>query len=168
MDIGKVFKMGEQAYAAGGDVEQAVKDAIKLYCVKGNPKKNPGDRRNPAINASAVLAGYLEAALWSSTNEDTGEPLDRDFSVSDIKGKTLAKLKGHVTKFLAAAKGLDLSGYRASQVGHDLWLTQNGHGAGFWDGDYEDPPGLGYKLDRIAKFLGEVNLYVGDDGKLYV
>lgn len=168
MDIGKVFKMGEQAYAAGGDVEQAVKDAIKLYCVKGNPKKNPGARRNPATNASAVLEGYLEAALWSSTDDDTGEPLNSNFSVSDIKGKTLAKLKGYVTKFLAAAKGLDLSGYRASQVGHDLWLTQNGHGAGFWDGDYEEPPGLGYKLDRIAQSLGEVNLYVGDDGKLYV
>lgn len=41
MDIGKVFKAGEKAYAAGGDVEQAVKDAISVYCIKANPKKRP-------------------------------------------------------------------------------------------------------------------------------
>lgn len=23
-------------------------------------------------------------------------------------------------------------------AGHDLWLTRNGHGAGFWDGDWRD------------------------------
>lgn len=173
MDIGKVFKAGERAYASGENVEDAVKAAIKVYCKAPNPrkrsgKKAPARRRNPALDADDVLDGYLTAALWSSTNDNTGEPLDSDFSVDDIKGKTLAKLKSHVSKFLTAAKGLDLSGHRASRVGHDLWLTQNGHGAGFWDGDYEDPPGLGDKLSRIAKSLGEVYLYVGDDGKLYV
>jgi hypothetical protein len=28
---------------------------------------------------------------------------------------------------------IDLRQYSAEQVGHDLWLTRNGHGAGFWD-----------------------------------
>ena len=47
---------------------------------------------------------------------------------------------------------------------HDFWLTRNGHGAGFWDGDW---PVNGDKLTEISKVYGECNLYVGDDGKVY-
>jgi hypothetical protein len=28
---------------------------------------------------------------------------------------------------------IDLRQYPADLLGHDLWLTRNGHGAGFWD-----------------------------------
>ena len=26
-----------------------------------------------------------------------------------------------------------------SAAGHDLWLNRNGHGCGFWDGDWREP-----------------------------
>lgn len=32
LDIGKVFAAGEQAHAAGGDVEAAIKAAVEQYC----------------------------------------------------------------------------------------------------------------------------------------
>jgi hypothetical protein len=48
---------------------------------------------------------------------------------------------------------------------HDFWLTRNGHGAGFWDGDYEEE--LGEKLTAICKKMGSIDLYVGDDNKIY-
>ena len=51
------------------------------------------------------------------------------------------------------------------KVGHDLWLTRNGHGAGFWDGDYADD--VGEALTKISEAMGEIDLYVGDDGKIY-
>ena len=51
------------------------------------------------------------------------------------------------------------------RVGHDLWLTQNRHGAGFWDGDW--PEEIGERLTEISKKFGECHLYVGDDGKIY-
>ena len=52
------------------------------------------------------------------------------------------------------------------QVAHDFWLTRNRHGAGFWDGDYEEEAGK--KLTEIAHSFGEVHPYVGDDGKIYI
>lgn len=51
-------------------------------------------------------------------------------------------------------------------AGHDFWLTRNGHGAGFWDGDWKEPAAT--ILDKATEAFGECNLYVGDDGKLYL
>jgi len=48
---------------------------------------------------------------------------------------------------------------------HDFWLTRNGHGAGFWDGDY--PKELGNKLTEAAHSFGSCDIYIGDDGKFY-
>ena len=50
--------------------------------------------------------------------------------------------------------------------GHDLLLTRNHHGAGFWDGDW--PKGVGKRLTDAADRLGEVYPYVGDDGLIYI
>ena len=50
-------------------------------------------------------------------------------------------------------------------VGHDFWLTRNGHGAGFWDGDYEKE--IGIKLTELSQQFGECHAYVGDDNKIY-
>jgi hypothetical protein len=52
-----------------------------------------------------------------------------------------------------------------AQIGHDFWLTRNRHGAGFWDRGLGD---LGDKLTAAAHTYGESNLYVGDDGQVYV
>jgi hypothetical protein len=50
-------------------------------------------------------------------------------------------------------------------AGMDFWLTRNGHGAGFWDGDW--PEKQGEALTALAEEFGELNVCVGDDGKLY-
>ncbi|MBP6478988.1 MAG: hypothetical protein KA290_14830 [Chitinophagaceae bacterium] len=61
---------------------------------------------------------------------------------------------------IATRQGKDLP-YRA---GHDLYLTRNRHGAGFWDGDWDE---LGDKLTEICHEMKECQLYLGDDGKAY-
>lgn len=38
------------------------------------------------------------------------------------------------------------------QAGHDFWLTRNGHGAGFWDGDW---PKYGDMFTKWAQGYGE-------------
>ena len=53
--------------------------------------------------------------------------------------------------------------YGLGQVVYDFWLTRNRHGAGFWDGDYEN----GEVLTDIADSFGEVSTYEGDDLLLY-
>lgn len=49
---------------------------------------------------------------------------------------------------------------------HDFWLTRNGHGAGFWDGDWIEPAAT--KLAKAAEAFGESYAYLGDDGLIYL
>jgi hypothetical protein len=48
----------------------------------------------------------------------------------------------------------------AAEAGHDFWLTRNGHGAGFWDGDWPEP--FAAKLDEAAQNYGEFDTYLCD------
>jgi hypothetical protein len=119
-----------------------------------------------------ILSGYLEAMLWSSTDMDEGNKnLDDKYDVEDISDELEAASIKDIETFLKKAeeKGVDLSKYNNSQIGHDLWLTRAGHGAGFWDGDYKlDEDGKdGDILTEIAEALGNREPYVGDDGKIY-
>jgi hypothetical protein len=52
------------------------------------------------------------------------------------------------------------------RLGMDIWLTRNGHGSGFFDHSY-DYDNTEKILTQNAKNLGSVDLYVGDDNKLY-
>lgn len=114
------------------------------------------------------LASYIETALWSSHDESTpsgGEPLDRNYSASDLAPETLARMTVDCEQFQTKAEPL-ASDFPCSRVAHDFWLTRNRHGAGFWDGDY--PKAIGDALTKLAHSFGECDLYVGDDGKLYL
>jgi hypothetical protein len=53
-------------------------------------------------------------------------------------------------------------------AGHDFWLTRCGHGTGFWD-RFNDAPfdKIGDKLTKSAKRFDNVDLYLGDDGRIY-
>ena len=110
----------------------------------------------PAINSMEVLKHYLAAALWT-------EELD-DASISDLSNKAKLSSLKDVEEFINKA-GMLLNGMEAGQVGHDLWLTRNGHGAGFWDRGLGE---IGDKLSDIARGMGEKHLYKGDDGKIYL
>ncbi len=46
-----------------------------------------------------------------------------------------------------------LSNDETGDAARDFWFTRNGHGVGFWDGDW---PKYGEMFDRIAKGYGEV------------
>jgi hypothetical protein len=118
-------------------------------------------------------ASYLAAALWSSTDDD-GTPLDANYSPDDIDPEILEWMRAECARFYAenrddiecdgAPNANDGSGV-AGMAGHDFWLTRNGHGAGFWDGDWPEPQAS--RLTDAAHALGEVDLYVGDDGRLH-
>lgn len=109
-----------------------------------------------------TLGSYLTTALWSSTDSDTGGNLDDKFSIRDIDKSAVNQAKKDLDKFFKLAKEY-LEGHSDEDVAHDFWLTRNHHGAGFWDGDYEH----GDILTKIANKFKEVELYVGDDGKIY-
>lgn len=106
---------------------------------------------------------------------------DLGFDVSDLADETLSRMVADCERFqlenaeLITDENLahgpvpsrEHEGmYGATErAGHDFWLTRNGHGAGFWDGDWCEPAAT--TLMNASHAYGEIDLYVGDDGKVY-
>lgn len=122
---------------------------------------------------SAFIAGYLEAALWSSA--DTHPETQEHVCLDDFEwgeGEE-AKRAQECKDFMAYAGDLLHDYARERQcpgyddwecAGHDFWLTRNGHGVGYWDRGLGE---LGDKLTAAAKTFGGVDLYLGDDELVY-
>ena len=113
------------------------------------------------IVPAEMLEGYEECALWSSTDDDS-EPLDDSGML--LAPETLDWFLADCGAFLGEIDELGCpwrESVAASQLGHDLWLTRNGHGAEFWDRDLGD---IGDALTEAANRQGRCDLYVGDDG----
>jgi len=106
------------------------------------------------------------------------EPMDDNYSEADLSPKALTRILADCARFEAengetiraaidtgeVVCGPDFG--ELGRAGHDFWLTRNGHGAGFWDGDWPEP--MADALKKAAKAFGECNLYAGDDGRLYI
>ena len=116
------------------------------------------------MNTETIFNAYVSCALWSST-DDCGNPLDDTFSDSDIAPETFQQMRGGVSGFIGAnSENLAASGLGDSQIGHDFWLARNRHGAGFWD---RGLGAIGDALSDAAHAYGSVDLYAGDDGRVY-
>lgn len=122
-----------------------------------------------------VLNGYLEAVLYTEIDEDE-EYLDRNYDVSDFSRGAVTAARRDVEKFLkeveraipgfveslpSSSRGFESS---LTAIGTDLLLTRNGHGAGFWDGDWGEEGDI---LTEIAERMGEVYAYA-DNGAVYL
>ena len=112
---------------------------------------------------------YIAAALWSST-DDNGDPLDENYTEFDLDQASFDDMVWDTDNFQnynedLLAEAYDVDGQDEENAGHNFWLTRAGHGAGFWDGDY---PATGDRLTAETKKYDETELYVGDDGKLYI
>lgn len=113
-----------------------------------------------------MLEGYMECALWSSIGDDD-RPLDDTHNTSDIDDETKAEMRKDCETFARANASALLAciGHGScdwSRAGHDLWLTRNGHGANFLDGDWPQPQAR-ILYDAAGK-MREAYLYVTDDG----
>ena len=102
-------------------------------------------------------------ALWSSTDEK-GEPLDDYCGIDDFATEALETIISECSDFqqrnISALAAVD-----PESAGHDFWLTRNRHGAGFWDRGWGE---VGNELTRAAHAYGECDLYIGDDGQVYL
>ena len=120
------------------------------------------------IDVNEVIEAYIEAALWSTTDESDengGEPMDLNYTKDDIDPESLQRIIVDCTQFVHDNIELIKAGNITSEmVGYDFWLTRNGHGCGFFDRDLGD---IGDKLTDICDEWGELHPYVGDDGKIY-
>ncbi len=108
---------------------------------------------------------YIECALWSTNDESDesgGVPLDDNFTPDDLAPNTLAEMVADCKRF--QDENVDDIATFEEMAGQDFWLTRNGHGAGFWDGDWPD---AGDRLTEACYNFGGYDLYVGGDGKIY-
>lgn len=143
----------------------------------------------------AFTKAYIVCALWSSIaettdseGEETTEAMDANHDWTDLTDSTLGRMIADCKRFqehvdrlfliMECVTNIDVTweSVRVSSInssdgdfdayaGHDFWLTRNGYGAGFWDGDWQKD--VGEQLTQLSKSFGECNLYIGDDGKIY-
>jgi hypothetical protein len=106
---------------------------------------------------------YIECALWAS-HDDNDEPMDDRFGLDDIAPEAIKSMEEDCADFQNANAEL-LADIDDEQAGHDFWLTRNGHGSGFWDRGLGK---VGEQLTAACGPYGSSDLYVGDDGKVYV
>lgn len=125
----------------------------------------------PPDDLDTFTAAYVECALWCGVEPVTDDPeeiaSDRDYdrTIGDLAPATLAAMVEDCREFQEARRA-DLAEWADdNQAGHDFWLTRNGHGAGFWDRGRGE---LGERLSAWARAYGSRDLYIGDDGKVYV
>lgn len=116
----------------------------------------------PATKLDTFTTAYIECALWSST-DDNDDPMDDNFTIDDIAPASLEKMIADCQAFQKENK--DRIVHDLVRAGHDFWLTRNGHGAGFWDGDWDKRDGE--ILTYESKRFGTCDLMVGDDGEIY-
>jgi hypothetical protein len=91
------------------------------------------------------------------------------FTREDIEIDSLIKAYMDIKKFieLAGEEAMKdaVESIGLDKIGHNIWLSRNGHGAGFFD-DYYGSDETENKLTKAAQSLREVDLYVNDSGKL--
>jgi len=153
------------------------------------------------VEVSLRTVGYLEAILWSETvslpcvedelvdgcmdvDEDNilhgikeCTPLNDHFDWEDFTAEAIQKAESELNDFFAWMESQCLTEVTAcyaddDTIAYDFWLTRNGHGAGFWDGDYHPDKrcnvGLGLKLSDGAKAFGEQHVWIDESGKLHL
>ena len=126
-------------------------------------------------NESVFFEAYRECARQLC---DVSEDGYRKTERATFAPETLGRMRMDCVKFLHMDPGAKVTAFLDSltddelrRAGTDFWLTRNGHGAGFWDGDWDyrdyDEPDWGHALDKRAKTFGEYDLTVGDDNLIY-
>jgi hypothetical protein len=121
-----------------------------------------GTHQLATIGADAFTAAYVEAMFFTDGSQD--EDAMKDCTLSDFSLQLAAQVIKDCAIF-QAAHSADIDTRHPRNAGHDFWLTRNGHGAGFWDGDWDDA--IGERLTATSKAFGNVDLTKGDDGLVY-
>lgn len=147
----------------------------QLTALEGALRSAPTDEevRTRLSDLDEFTRAYIAAALWStndnSDEETGGDPFDANYGPSHIHPTTLARMVDDCRRFQRDhAETLARCGGGLEQAGHDFWLTRNRHGVGFWDrrDDVWDAAARD-ELTASSHRWGEIDLYLGDDGKIH-
>lgn len=150
--------------------EEGVSETFELECELAAMRIAEPERGN---DLDAFHEGYMVCALWSSSDGEEN-PLDDKYSPEDIEISTRQEMRRECARFYrdnieSLERLSELTGRDMGSHGHDLWLTRNGHGAGYWDRYMEaDLPHqgkakeIGDLLTIEAQAMGEYHIYPND------
>jgi hypothetical protein len=131
------------------------------------------------LDINKIMDSYLESAIWTEEERmqedevseygelgDDSEVRDMvtdamDLNIHNFSDDSKIQAYTDIKKFLSLI-GDTANIMTEEQLGHDLWLTRNGHGAGFWDRGYDEADVA--ILNKASEDLGEIDLYVDDSG----
>jgi hypothetical protein len=104
----------------------------------------------------AFTEAYITALLWSNEMEDMHDLLSEEGEAKCIEDCT----RFQSINLIDLVKWGDLT-----NAGHNFALNRNGHGTGFWD---RGEGALGERLSRASHAMGEVDVYVDDNGLIQI
>lgn len=126
---------------------------------------------NKKEKMESFVQGYIDAILFVSEDDEN------EFDVDEIDDNALDVIKITSMNFFddnfeelecfCDQAGEFYSDDIWAYAGHNLALTQNGAGEGFWSREGVNKR-LGNELSEKAKECGELRLYCGKDGRLYI
>jgi hypothetical protein len=126
------------------------------------------DTSNPArvdfSDLSDFAQGYVEALFFCTQGDDDGMA---EATFADLSLSALCRITVDCNAFAERWGDLDAIAhdYDRRQAGHDFWFSRCGHGVGFWDRGLGE---VGDRLHNLAQDFGNLDPYMGDDGKVYL
>lgn len=156
------FNVGKALYS-GVDEQRELREIIAyLDGVLGSKSDLPEAASCPDYRFELFLKGYTDQALVSYDADD----LSREASRA-MREQCMTFWSENGREFCTEENlRLSLACSAEERAGRDFYLTRNDAGAGFGDEDWEETVDL--LLRAVANMFGESELYMGDDGKLYV
>jgi len=174
------------------NLKEYIQNIIKKHLNEEYIDKNGNLKGLPQKDINEILKGYIECALWTeeerledeATMELDDEDMDDIEKLIQLKGKFDKKsFTSFVSEDIDVDSRIDayndiktfiknagdnaieeaISENGLFKLGMDIWFTRNGHGAGFFDYNYENEE----KLIKAGKDLKPKDLYIGDNNKLY-
>lgn len=111
------------------------------------------DKSGMGKSIKTIHKHYKSALLWAEGFEE--------LSINDVPAHNELS---DIEKFLHMAGDM-LEGWNDDQIGHDLYLTRAGHGAGFWDRRME----YGNELSELCtKLMPDLDIVLCEDNTLDV
>ena len=113
--------------------------------------------------ADEFVDGCLRAMIFTGQFYDSEEseprPIDDEFGVDDIPRDIVDEIRDDCMAFLETSAFMVADDPK--RAGIDFHYTRNGHGAGFWDGDW---PEYGEELTARSRPYGSAELAGSADG----
>lgn len=137
--------------------EERLKEEANQSQEQEYDKLDNEDSENTELDNLVKLQANMNKQNFDSFSEDNIDPNSLIQAYNDIK----IFISNVPLQYIQEA----IQDQGTERLGHDIWLTRNHHGAGFFDHNYDLD--MEKALTKAAHDLKEVNLYLGDDGVLH-